>query len=57
MAIPIREPFFAYVLVPGPGTKHALSQFEATSRDVSDGFLTNPGPHRQGRRHFARTHP
>ena len=26
---------------PGPGTEHALSQFEATSRDACDGFLTN----------------
>src|SRR6266851_8498151 len=26
---------------PGPGTEHALSQFEATSRDAWDGFLTN----------------
>jgi hypothetical protein len=26
---------------PGPGTEHALSQFEATSRDACDRFLTN----------------
>ena len=26
---------------PGPGTEHALSQFEATSRDACDGFLNN----------------
>jgi len=26
---------------PGPGTEHALSQFEATSREACDGFLTD----------------
>jgi len=26
---------------PGPGTEHALSQFEATSRGACDAFLTN----------------